>query len=85
MAASNEWEERHLIHAGWEPGSAKYDFGPPESRPVPIGTVLTCRRHVYVGAIGASPSVDQSCTPLIKDDNLIKELLEKFGQPQFGV
>jgi hypothetical protein len=85
MAASDEWQEQHLTPSGWILGSGKYDFEGKEERPTPPDTVLTVRRHVYVGAIGARANVDESRFERSNDKELIRALLEKYGQARFGV
>lgn len=84
MAYSDEWEDEHLTQTGWVSGSYKHDSGRGETRPIPAAAVLTVRRHVYVGAMGATPSVDVSETVLSPDVELIKELRKKFGEPTFA-
>lgn len=84
MALSDEWEDEHLTHSGWVSGSYKHDYGHGKSRPVPADAVLTVRRHVYVGALGARPSVDVSETALSHDKELIAELRQKYGEPKFA-
>jgi len=84
MAYSDEWEDEHLTKGGWVSGSYKHDYGHAETRPVPADAVLTVRRHVYVGAMGARPSVDVSETFLVDDRVLVAELRKKFGEPKFG-
>lgn len=84
MAASDEWEEVHLTPKGWVNGSYKHDFGKRVEEPMPMDAVLTVRRHVYVGAIGADAKVTETETPLIEDKAKIEELRSKFGKPTFG-
>lgn len=84
MAYSDEWEDEHLTKTGWVSGSYKHDYGRGEIRPIPADAVLTVRRHVYVGAMGATPSVDVSETVLSPDVELIIELRKKFGEPTFA-
>ncbi|MEN5338892.1 hypothetical protein ABE583_02715 [Stenotrophomonas sp. TWI143] len=83
MSLSNEWEDEHLTPSGWVSGSCKHDFGR-EERPVPLDAVLTVRKHVVVGAIGALPHVDVSETNLTDDIGLIASLRKTFGEPKFG-
>lgn len=85
MAASDEWEEVHLTANGWVGGSYKHDFGNRVDEPNPPDTVLTIRRHVYVGAIGATPRITETETHRIADEARIAELLSKFGKPTFSV
>lgn len=85
MAASNEWEEMHLTPAGWVQGSALYDFKRKEPKPTPSDAVLTVRRHVYLPAYGAKVQVDETRSELSRDADLIKALLERYGEPTFGV
>lgn len=84
MAASDEWEEVHLTPKGWVDGSYKHDFGRRDEKPTPIDAVLTVRRNVYVGAIGADAKITENETPLIKDEKKIEELRSKFGKPIFS-
>jgi len=81
---SNEWEDEHLTKTGWVSGSYRHDHGHSETKDVPEGTVLTVRRHVTVGAIGAKPNIDVSETAHIDDHALIRALRAKFGEPTFG-
>jgi hypothetical protein len=83
MALSNEWEDEHLTPSGWVSGSYRHDHKR-EELPVPAGTVLTVRRHVVVGAVGAPAHVDVSETVLTGDKVLLVELREKFGEPKFS-
>lgn len=53
-------------------------------RPVPADAVLTAWRHVYVGAMGAAPSVDVSETALSSDVELIMKPRKTFGEPTFA-
>lgn len=84
MAASDEWEDMHLTPTGWVAGSYKHDFGVRVDELTPADTVLTMRRHVYVGAIGASAKVTETESPLTSDKAKIAELLDKFGKPTFS-
>ena len=84
MAASDEWEEVHLTPNGWVDGSYKHDFGNRVEEPTPTDAVLTIRRHVYVGAIGAEAKVTETEAPRIDDKAKIAELRLKFGKPTFG-
>ena len=84
MAASDEWEEVHLTPNGWVDGSYKHDFGNRVEVPTPTDALLTIRRHVYVGAIGAEAKVTETETPRIEDTTKIAELRLKFGKPTFG-
>lgn len=83
MSLSDEWEDEHLTPSGWVSGSYKHDFGR-EQRPVPMGAVLTVRKHTVVGAIGAMPNVGVSETLLTGDHELVSALRKKFGEPTFG-
>lgn len=85
MAASDEWQLLHLTPGGWVDGGGKYDFTGVEGKPVPVDAVLTVKRHVYVGAIGAAPKIDESEMPSSKDQELIQSLLQKYGKPVFSV
>lgn len=85
MAASDEWEEVLLPEwlGGWQ---LQTRFRESSRRAhVPADTVLTVRRHVYVGAIGATPKVTETESPRIADKAKITELLAQFGKPTFGV
>ncbi len=84
MSASDEWEEVHLTPNGWVDGSYKHDFGIRVEEPIPSDAVLTIRRHVYVGAIGADAKITETETPRIGDKERIAELRAKFGKPTFG-
>lgn len=84
MALSNEWEEVHLTPNGWVDGSYKHDCRARVVIDVPQDALLTVRRHVVVGAIGASPDIDVSETALSTDAALIAKLREKHGKPVFG-
>lgn len=84
MAASDEWEEVHLTPNGWVDGSYKHDFGNRVQKPIPIEAVLTIRRHVYVGAIGADAQATEIETPRIEDNAKIAELRLRFGKPTFS-
>lgn len=84
MALSNEWEEVHLTPNGWVDGSYKHDSGARVVVDVPKDALLTVRRHVVVGAIGAMPDIEVSETPLSNDVALIAQLREKHGKPVFG-
>ncbi len=84
MALSDEWEEVHLTPNGWVDGSYRHDFGNRVEEATPADTVLTVRRHVYVGAIGATPKITVTETPQIADKAKIAELLAKFGKPRFA-
>lgn len=84
MAASDEWEEMHLTPNGWVDGSYKHDFGKLSEKSTPIDAVLTIRRHVYVGAIGAEMKVTESETLLTDDTSKITALRLKFGKPTFS-
>ena len=85
MAASDEWEEVHLTPNGWVGGSYRHDFGNRVEEPTPPDAVLTIRRHVYVGAIGASAKVTETESARIADNAKIAELISKFGRPTFSV
>lgn len=85
MSVSDEWQEQHLTPGGWILGSGKYDFEGKDIRPTPPDTVLTARRSVSVGAIGAKPNVHEHKMPRTDDKELISSLLAQFGPPQFGV
>jgi len=84
MALSDEWEEEHLTPGGWVSGSYKHDFGKHELVEVPADAVLTVRRHVSVGAIGATPRVSESETLLTENKEEVSRLLAKFGKPTFS-
>ncbi|HGE8238902.1 hypothetical protein LZT27_07785 [Aeromonas veronii] len=85
MALSNEWEYMHLTPSGWVQGSMKLDFQRTQDIAVPEDAVLTAYRKVYVGAMGAKPEVTEETTNLSNDSDFIKQLLLKYGKPQFGV
>ncbi|WP_337055185.1 hypothetical protein [Pseudoxanthomonas sp. USHLN014] len=85
MALSDEWEDQHLTPSGWVSGSYKHDHGHREEKPIPPDTVLSVRRHVVVGALGAMPSVSESRQVRGgADPALVAELEENFGPPIFG-
>lgn len=83
MALSKEWEDEHLTPSGWVSGSYRHDHKR-EERAVPLGAVLTVRRHVEVAAVGAPLHVDVSETVLTDDEELVAELRKKFGNPKFS-
>ena len=87
MAASNEWETQYLTLEGWVTGGYKLDHGERKEDCKPEGAVLRAYRHVTVGKLGVSSSVnvDESQHELIDDKELIESLLNKYGQPKFGV
>lgn len=87
MGASNEWEIQYLTEAGWVTGGYKLDCGNHKEDIRPVGAVLSARRHVTVGKLGAPSSmkVNESRRNLIKDIEKINSLLVKYGEPQFGV
>ncbi|MCL2915389.1 hypothetical protein L2725_16670 [Shewanella corallii] len=87
MVASNEWETQYLTKDGWVTGGYKLDHGKKKEDIPPEGAVLRAYRKVTVGKLGApsSMNVDESQSELTKDQDLINTLLNKFGQPQFGV
>ena len=84
MAASDEWEDEHLTPNGWVSGSYKHDHGHRETKAVPEDAVLTVRRHVVVGSLGAMPNIDVTETARTDDHELIKKLREQFGPPTFS-
>lgn len=84
MAYSDEWEDEHLTKSGRVGRNYKHDYARGKMRPVPADAVLTAWRHVYVGAMGAAPSVDVSETALSSDVELIMELRKTFGEPTFA-
>jgi hypothetical protein len=87
MGLSNEWQVMHLTKDGWVGGGYRLDCGNKKYDVVPSGTVLSIRRHVTVGKLGApsSMNVDESETLHSSDQNLIDALIKKYGKPQFGV
>ena len=85
MAASNEWEDMHLTPAGWVRGTALYDFDRKEPKPIPTDAVLTVRRHVHLPAYGEKIQVEETRSELSRDAALVKSLLERYGEPTFGV
>lgn len=87
MAASNEWEIQYLTESGWVTGGYKLDCGDQKADVKPEGAVMSVRRHVTVGKLGApsSMNVDESRNNLIRDIEKINSLLAKYGEPQFGV
>ena len=87
MAASNEWEVQYLTESGWVTGGYKLDCGEHKQDSRPENAVLSVRRHVTVGKLGAPSSmkVDESRSNLISDSAKIDSLLAKYGEPNFGV
>jgi hypothetical protein len=87
MAASNEWQVLHLTNEGWLGGGHHLDCGDRKNDVIPSGTVLSVRRHVTVGKLGApsSMNVDESETKHTNDQSLIDALIKQYGKPQFGV
>lgn len=87
MAASNEWEIQYLTESGWVMGGYKLDCGDQKKDEKPEGSVMSARRHVTVGKLGApsSMNVDESRSNLIQDVEKINVLLLKYGEPKFGV
>jgi hypothetical protein len=87
MSASNEWEIKHLTHNGWVGGGHRLDCGSRKDDVTPNGTVLSVRRHVTVGKLGApsSMNVDESETKYTNDQSVIDALILQDGEATFGV
>jgi len=87
MAVSNEWEIQYLTESGWVSGGYKFDCGDQKKDEKPEGAVMSVRRQVTVGKLGAPSAinVDESRSNLIQDIEKIKSLLLKYGEPPFGV
>lgn len=87
MAASDEWEIMHLTVGGWVSGGYKLDCGSVREDVTPTNAVLSVRRHVTVGKLGAPSSmkVKESTTKHTSNEDEIEQLLAKYGKPPFGV
>ena len=87
MGASNEWQVLHLTNEGWIGGGYRLDCGDRKDDETPSGTVLSVRRHVTVGKLGApsSMNIDESETKHTNNKTLIDSLIQQYGKPQFAV
>ncbi len=87
MGLSNEWQVKHLTNDGWVGGGYRLDCGDKKDDVVPSDAVLSVRRHVTVGKLGApsSMNVDESETKHTNNQALIDSLISKYGKPQFSV
>jgi len=81
---SDEMQEMHLTPRGWEAGNARYDDKTTDDYGCPDDAVLTIRRTVLAPAIGVGRVTEQE-TKLCNDDQLIAQLRDKYGKPQFCV
>lgn len=87
MSASNEWQVMHLTNEGWIGGGFRHDCGSTKDDVTPNGAVLSVRRHVTVGKLGApsSMNVDESEIKHTNNQSLIDSLIQQYGKPQFSV
>ncbi|WP_218243270.1 translation initiation factor 1 [Comamonas fluminis] len=81
---SDEMQEMHLTQTGWVAGNARYDDGTKDNHGCPPDAVLTVRREVVAPAIGVA-RVSENETKHSDDEQLIAELLAKYGKAQFCV
>jgi hypothetical protein len=76
----SQWTEWHLTPRGWERGSQLCESDEQVREiEVPLDRVLTCRYHenVTINSIWMQKHVSQIWRDL--DENMVNEMLEKFG------
>jgi hypothetical protein len=80
MSASNEWTEWHLTPRGWEEGDTKKDFVGTKTTPTPKDRVLTFRYKEFLSSVYSKPDIGKTMIWRCNDEQLIKNLLDKFGE-----
>jgi hypothetical protein len=81
MSFSKEWTEWHLTPRGWESGSERVDFGSTQWKDPPEDRVLTTRwlEEQTSPYAKAHAGVEEAWTS--GNEDAIKELKAKFGEP----
>ena len=78
MSASREWTVWHLTPAGWIRGAMKTDVSRSTDSSVPENRVMTCRVEEHIGF--SSPHKSAEITWKIDDEDIVKDLIAKFGK-----